>query len=117
MYSTNMHVCVFPSYYYVGRYDVNDSFITCDGCGECFSIQFPHNIIRENFWPGTPSHHCSYMFDQDMFILYDLLQKNMPGTSEVGFVKALEQFSALKGRVSLFYECHRNSRQCIVIIR
>ena len=43
------------------------------------------------------------MFDQDMFLFFDLLQKNMPGVSESGFIRTLEMFSQSKGRVSCFY--------------
>ena len=31
---------------------------------------------------------------------YDLLKKNNPGVSEIGFLKTLEQMSSAKGRVS-----------------
>ena len=84
---------------YTGRYDLKDSRVLCEGCGNCFDIEYPHNVIREHLWPGTPSCNTTYIFDQDMFLLYDLLQKNMPGISETGFLKSLEQFSAIKGRV------------------
>lgn len=62
-------------------------------------MEFPHKVIRENMWPGSPSASASYLFDQDMFLFYDILQKNMPGISESGFIKTLEQFSVHKGRV------------------
>ena len=78
---------------------MKDTWLQCEECGTDFSIEFPHKVIRENLWPGTPSTTGSYLFDQDMFLFYDLLQKNMPGISESGFIKTLEQLSAHKGRV------------------
>lgn len=82
-----------------GRYDLKDACIACEKCETSFNIEFPHQVIRENFWPGSPCASTAYLFDQDMFLFYDLLVKNMPGISENGFIKCLEQFSVLKGRV------------------
>ena len=76
----------------------------CEDCGNRFEIECPHSLIREHLWPGTPSHKPTYVFDQDMFLLYDLLQKNMPGISETGFLKTLEQFSVIKGRVCICFQ-------------
>ena len=50
------------------------------------------------------------MFDQDTFLYFDLLQKNMPGVSESGFIKTLEMFSQSKGRVN----CFANKNQVIL---
>lgn len=60
----------------------------------------PHDIIREEYWPGSTGRRPFYVFDQDLFELYDLLAKNNPGLSESGFLRALGQFSDKKGRVS-----------------
>ena len=43
------------------------------------------------------------MIDSDLFLFYDLLKKQNPGLSKVGFSMTLEQFSVSKGRVSLKY--------------
>ena len=42
----------------------------------------------------------TYVFDQDLFLYWDLLQKQIPGVSERSFLKSLELFSKRKGRVS-----------------
>lgn len=86
---------------FLGRYDLKDSWIQCEKCDANFNIEFPHKLVRENLWPGSPTASGAYMFDQDMFLFYDILQKNMPGISESGFIKTLEQFSVHKGRVRL----------------
>ena len=57
-------------------------------------------MIREQYLPGSTSRKSTYLFDQDLFHFYDLLQKNNPGVSETGFLKTLEQMSEVKGRVS-----------------
>ena len=59
----------------------------------------PHDIIRGGYWPGSAERRSRYIYDQDLFLFYDLLQKNNPGISEYGFLKTLEQFSEIKGRV------------------
>ena len=56
-------------------------------------------MVHAGYWPGSPT-DTSYVFDQQLFYLWDSLQKRMPGTSETSFVRALEDVSVLKGRVS-----------------
>ena len=72
----------------------------CTSCEEGITLESPHDIIREECWPGSAGQKSFYVFDQDLFQLYDLLIKNNPGLSESGFLRALEQFSERKGRVS-----------------
>jgi hypothetical protein len=64
-------------------------------------LQSPHDIIREQYWPGSASRKSTYLFDTDLFLFYDLLKKNNPGVSETGFLKTLEQISLAKGRVCI----------------
>lgn len=71
-----------------------------DDCGEQIQLESPHDIIREQFWPGSATRKSTYVFDTDLFLFYDLLKKNNPGVSETGFLKTLEQISLAKGRVS-----------------
>ena len=59
-------------------------------------------VIGAGYWPGSPK-DCSYFFAQDLFSQWDFLQKRLPGTSEVAFLKALGDFSKSKGRVNAFY--------------
>ena len=66
-------------------------------------LKTPHDVIREQYWPGNPSRKSTYMIDSDLFLFYDLLKKQNPGLSKVGFSMTLEQFSVSKGRVSLKY--------------
>ena len=86
--------------YYPGRFDLNDVLPICEVCGEQIQLETPHDVIREQYWPGSTSRKSTYLFDQDLFHFYDLLQKNNPGISETGFLKTLEQMSEVKGRVS-----------------
>ena len=39
----------------------------------------------------------SYVFDEQLFHLWDAFQKRMPGTSERFFIRALEDVSVMKG--------------------
>jgi len=55
--------------------------------------------VQAGYWPGSPT-DMSYVFDQQLFYLvWDSVQKRMPGTSENSFIRALEDVSVLKGRV------------------
>ena len=43
----------------------------------------------------------TYVFDQDLLLQWDILQKQIPGISERAFLKSLELYSKQKGRVSV----------------
>ena len=86
-----------------GRYDLADAEHVCIKCKTPMRLAHPHGLLREELWPGSAGKRSQYMFDQDMFLFFDLLQKNMPGVSESGFIRTLEMFSQSKGRVSCFY--------------
>lgn len=88
--------------HFLGRYDLNDVLPVCDSCGEAIHLETPHDVIREQYWPGNPARKSTFLFDTDLFLFYDLLKKNNPGVSETGFLKALEQMSLSKGRVSTY---------------
>ena len=86
-----------------GRFDLNDAVPIWNTCNEKLEMETPHDIIREQCWPGSVGRKLQYIFDQDLFLFYDLLQKNIPGVSGSGFLKTLEHFSEAKGRVCLYF--------------
>ena len=55
-------------------------------------------MVQAGYWPGSPT-DTSYVFDQQLFYLWDSLQRRMPGTSESSFIRALEDVSVMNGRV------------------
>lgn len=75
----------------LGRHELDDAKILCEGCGK--------EIFLDGFWPGSVERHSQYLFDVDVFLFFDYLQKYNPGLSISGFIHSLEQFSAVKGRV------------------
>lgn len=83
---------VFNSNASLGRYDLDDEVLFCD---QCKIEEYLHG-----FWPGSVERHSQYLFDEDLFLFFDFLQKFNPGMSTSGFLHALEQFSAAKNRVS-----------------
>ena len=48
----------------------------------------------------------TYVFDKELFLFWDILQKQLPGVSEGAFLKSLELFSKRKVRVSIFITGH-----------
>ena len=82
-----LHECI----YYPGRLDLIDVLPTCEACSEQIQLETPHDVIREQYWLGSTNRKATYLFDQDVFNFYDLLQKNNSGVSEMGFLKTLEQ--------------------------
>lgn len=79
---------------------MNDVLPICDHCDQEIQLETPHDVIREQCWPGNPTRKSTHVFDTDLFLFYDLLKKHNPGLSELGFLRTLEQFSVTKGRVS-----------------
>ena len=84
---------------HVGRYDLADVYVTCDACNTIFDDQLS-DVVTKGYWPGSVSKRSQYLFDQDLFRFFDLLQKNNPGLSQSGFLRTLEQFSSARGRVN-----------------
>ena len=56
------------------------------------------DVVQAGYWPGSPT-DISYVFDQQLFKLWDSIKKRMPGTSESSFILALEDVSVMKGRL------------------
>lgn len=54
----------------------------------------------EGYWVGCMERHSQYIFDEDLFLFFDYLQKFNPGLSTSSFLHTLEQFSSEKNRVS-----------------
>ena len=59
-----------------GRYDLADAEHVCIKCKTPMRLAHPHGLLREELWPGSAGKRSQYMFDQDMFLFFDLLQKN-----------------------------------------
>ena len=70
-------------------------FSNCNSIIPSWSL---NDVVQAGFWPGSPT-DTSYVFDQQLFRLWDSIQKRMPGTSESSFIRALEDVSVMKGRV------------------
>ena len=72
--------------------------MSCSSCGYKVDPCSLDRMIAAGYWPGSPK-DSSYFFDQNLFWQWDFLQKRLPGTSEVSFLRALGDFSQSKGRV------------------
>ena len=71
----------------------------CKECSKVLSTSDPDVVTQSGFWPGSIK-DMSYVFDQDLFLQWDIMQKQMLGVSERSSLKSLELFSKQKGRVS-----------------
>lgn len=85
---------------FAGRFDINHRRYHCPVCTKVVSTSDPAVLIQSGFWPGSIS-DMTYVFEQDLLLHWDILQKQIPGISERSFIKSLEQFSKQKGRVSI----------------
>lgn len=86
---------------FIGRFDFDDCIVICSSCGYKYGNSIS-SLIYAGFWPGNVArdfHH--YLFSIELFRFFDLLQKNLPGTSIAGFIHTLEQFSSNHGRVRM----------------
>ena len=97
IYTQCIYTCKF--WYLLGRFDFNDAVIVCQACNEIVCKESPNDLIREGYWPGAAERSSRYIFDQQLFEFYDLLQKHNPGLSEYGFLQTLRHLSEMKGRV------------------
>ena len=88
---------VFP-HFFTGRFDFNVSGFHCSKCNRSFNPLELDNVIQLGYWPGTIA-NTKYLFAQDLLKKWDLLQKRLPGSSESGFLRSLEDLSISKGRV------------------
>ena len=50
-----------------------DVELTCSACKSHLTPSQPNSVIREEFWPGSARRKSQYMFDQDLFLFFDLL--------------------------------------------
>lgn len=63
-----------------------------------FNVASEVSLVHLGYWPASPT-NASYFFDYAVFQFWDIMQKNMPGSSSSAFVKTLAQISEKKGRV------------------
>ena len=82
----------------IGRFDLDKVDFRCSACNYFWSPWSLESVIRLGFWPGSPC-NIIHIFDVDLFMQWDLMQKRMPGVSERAFLKSLEDYSSEKGRV------------------
>ena len=77
---------------------MNKVIIQCSNCNSIILSWSLIDVVHAGFWCESPS-DTSYVFDQQLFRLWDSIQKRMPGTSESSFIHGLEDVSVMKGRV------------------
>ena len=88
----------FSPFLCTGRFDVNFCLFHCKGSQQVFSPLDVCSLIQAGYWPGSIS-NTKYVFSQELFLKWDLLQKRLPGSSESGFLRSLEDLSVIRGRV------------------
>ena len=84
----------------VGRFDLHDCYVCCTNCEYKYGDSFS-SFINAGFWPGNITRNSQYLFSLEVFKIFDLLQKFLPGTSTTGFLHTLERLSLQHGRVSI----------------
>ena len=89
---------------YTGQFDLNLAMATCTECSFTSVPSCPNDALKLGFWPGGPL-KSKYLFNFLLLEMFDLLQKQMPGVSEGGFLRVLELLSEKRGRVSLHLLC------------
>ena len=71
---------------------------TCEICGITNNPFNLSTIMSSGYWFGSSDNFC-HLFSIEVFEFWDSFRKNMPGSSETGFLKALDQFTVDYGRV------------------
>lgn len=83
-----------------GRFDLNVCNYGCNSCGHTLDPLQLKNLVFEGYWPGTVV-NTQYVFTQEVLKKWDILQKRLPGSSESGFLRSLQDFSVSRGRVGV----------------
>ena len=84
---------IFLFFFFIsGRFDISHRKYECLGCLKVLSTSDPVVLLQSAFWPGSIS-DMTYVFDQDLLLQWDILQKQIPGISERAFLKSLELYS------------------------
>lgn len=81
----------------LGRFDINSTSFKCVSCS-AFLMPTLADILGNGYWPANPK-SLNVLFSQDLLLLWNTMQKRMPGCSESSFIKSLEDISVSKGRV------------------
>lgn len=55
-------------------------------------------LLKSGYWPGNIS-SINYLFDEEVFLLWDKFRKYMPGSSERAFLRSINAISEENGRV------------------
>ncbi|XP_046861275.1 uncharacterized protein LOC124454529 [Xenia sp. Carnegie-2017] len=79
-----------------GRFDINSTSFKCVSCS-AFLMPTLADILGNGYWPANPK-SLNVLFSQDLLLLWNTMQKRMPGCSESSFIRSLEDISVSKGR-------------------
>lgn len=93
-----------------GRFDLFKFLLRCSNCHvEVDLFNDVPSIIASRYWPGTVD-TVTFLFDEDLFVSWDVFRLRMPGSSEYGFLNSLSDISKDNDRVNhhflLFPLCH-----------
>lgn len=80
-----------------GRFDLNLCIFRCCECQRHISPLYLVNLVHTGYWPGSMA-NILYVFSQDVFLKWDILQKRLLGSSEGGFLRSLEDLSFVRER-------------------
>ena len=86
----------------LGRYDLYKFSCKCYECGSTFDPFNIGTLISTGYWPSSFK-SSSYLFDENVFLTWDVFRKRMPGTSEKSFLDSLNDLTVHYGRVSIEY--------------
>ena len=70
--------------------------LMCESCGEILDPLNLEIILKSVNWPESPV-SVNYLFSKKLFVLWDLIRKHMPGSSETAFLMTLQDVSLKNG--------------------
>ena len=85
---------------FLGKYMLKQFTTLCKSCGERNNPFKMSTIMSSGYWFASPENFF-YLFSNEVFEVWDSFRKNMPGSSEMAFLKSLDQFTENYGRVRL----------------
>jgi hypothetical protein len=82
----------------VGRFDLRASGFHCMEC-KLFIDADKNDYIFSGFWPASTTAPISYLFSEEVFLMWHHLRHKSPLNSENMFISTLQEISDEFGRV------------------
>ena len=83
---------------FIGRFDLFKHKVVCADCSYLYDPFNIEMLLKSGFWPGGVV-NINYLVQEDVFIIWDVFRKRMPGSSQKSFLMSLNDVAYERGWV------------------